>query len=270
MSASTITLLTAWLVPLLLITARLGGLTIFAPIFGSQVLVSRVKVLLVFGLAVAAAPPLIATGAFGGATDLGLGTLAVFMAFEVAIGAVIGFIALMPMIAMQTGGLVMAQQMGLGFARFYNPAMGSEADVLENLLFLLALAIFISLGGIDWSVLAVLNSYSYVSVGSFDVATATGIVSVLSGVVMSAIELGLRIAAPLLALVFLETISIGFISKTVPQLNILSLGFPLRILIGLGTIVGGLVVMQYVLVDYIDVILDTMMNWHRAGGVASG
>ena len=87
---------------------------------------------------------------------------------------------------------------------------------------------------------------------------------------MSALEVGLRVAAPLLALVFLETLAIGFISKTVPQLNILSLGFPIRIMVGLATLVVGVVVLQEVLIDYIDIVLVTMQDWIQAGGGVHG
>lgn len=263
-----ISTLTEGIGPLILVAARLGGLAIFAPVFGSQVIAGKIKALFFLGMAAATLPVLLTTGAFEGVVELTLWSMLAAIALEVAIGALIGFIALMPLMAMQTGGLIMAQQMGLGFARFYNPAMGDEADVLENMLFLLALVTFIALGGIDWMMLAVLNSYEYIAVGAF--VPEQGIASMLGGLVMAAIEVGMRVAAPLLALVFLETVAIGFISKTVPQLNILSLGFPLRILIGLATIVVGVVVMQYVLIDFIDVVLGVMLDWFRAGGAAHG
>ena len=251
--------ISASIAPLILVAARLGGLSIFAPVLGSQVVNNKIKVFFFLGLSVATVPVLIATGRIAGVEQMGLWGLVAAIILEVAIGALIGFIALMP---------VMAQQMGLGFARFYNPAMGDEADVLENLLFLLALVTFISIGGIDWMVLAVLNSYEYIAVGGF--VPGTGVVTLLTGLVMSAFEIGLRVAAPLLALVFLETLAIGFISKTVPQLNILSLGFPIRIMVGLGTIVVGVVVLQQVLVEFIDVVLATMQDWIISGGGTTG
>ena len=266
--ADLIAWISASIAPLILVAARLGGLAIFAPLFGSQVVNNKIKVFFFLGLAAATVPVLVASGRLVGVENLSLWQLVAAIALEIAVGSLIGFIALMPMMAMQTGGLVMAQQMGLGFARFYNPAMGDEADVLENLLFLLALVTFIAIGGIDWMVLAVLNSYQYIAVGVF--VPGHGLVGLLNGLVMSALEVGLRVAAPLLALVFLETLAIGFISKTVPQLNILSLGFPIRIMVGLATIVVGVVVLQEVLIDYIDIVLVTMQDWIQAGGGAHG
>ncbi|MDG2030409.1 MAG: flagellar biosynthetic protein FliR [Phycisphaerales bacterium] len=266
--ADLIAWISASIAPLILVAARLGGLAVFAPIFGSQVVNNKIKVFFFLGLAAVTVPVLVASGRLVGVEDLSLWQLVAAIALEITIGALIGFIALMPMMAMQTGGLVMAQQMGLGFARFYNPAMGDEADVLENLLFLLALVTFIAIGGIDWMVLAVLNSYEYIAVGVF--VPGNGLVGLLTGLVMASLEVGLRVAAPLLALVFLETLAIGFISKTVPQLNILSLGFPIRIMVGLATIIVGVVVLQEVLIDFIDVVLVTMQDWIRAGGVIDG
>jgi flagellar biosynthetic protein FliR len=263
------TWISASVAPLILVAARLGGLSIFAPVISSQIVNNKIKVFLFLGLSAATVPVLISSGRIAGVEHMGLWMLGIAIVLEIAIGAIIGFAALMPLMAMQTGGLIMAQQMGLGFARFYNPAMGDEADVLENLLFLLALVTFIALGGIDWMVLAVLNSYQYIAIGGF--VPGTGVVTLLTGLVMSAFEIGLRVAAPLLALVFLETLAIGFISKTVPQLNILSLGFPIRIMVGLGTIVVGVVVLQQVLVDFIDSVLVTVQGWIiSGGGVAVG
>ena len=258
----------ATVVPLLLVVARLGGLALFAPVLGSPVIPTKIKVLLFLGLAMAAMPVLTSSGVLVGTAELSLWELLAALALEIVVGALIGFIALMPMFAMQTGGLIMAQQMGLGFARFYNPAMGGEADVLENMFFLLALVTFIGLGGIDWTVLAVLNSYFYISVGALQLDAS--IAQVLSGLIMASIKVGMRVAAPLLAVVFLETIAMGFIAKTVPQLNILSLGFPLRIMVGIGTIIAGITILGGVLVQYIDQVLSIMMSWYIEEGGAFG
>jgi len=71
----------------------------------------------------------------------------------------------------------------------------------------------------------------------------------------------MRVAAPVLAIVFLESVAMGFVAKTVPQLNILSLGFPLRIIIGTGTVAVGLVVLNEVVIDDIDFVLNQIHGW---------
>ena len=85
--------------------------------------------------------------------------------------------------------------------------------------------------------------------------------SLITGLMVSALEVGLRVAAPLLCIVFLETVALGFLSKTVPQLNILSLGFPVRILVGLTILALGAAVMNDVVLDEIDSGLGTIGSW---------
>ena len=70
-----------------------------------------------------------------------------------------------------------------------------------------------------------------------------------------------RVALPLLAIVLVESVAMGFISKTVPQLNILSLGFPLRILIGFAIVALGLVVVDDVLMDAFNDTLTQLFSW---------
>jgi flagellar biosynthesis protein FliR len=53
----------------------------------------------------------------------------------------------------------------------------------------------------------------------------------------------------------------GFIAKTVPQMNILSLGFPLRVMGGLTMVILGLVVMNEVVMELVDDTLGLMFAW---------
>ena len=95
---------------------------------------------------------------------------------------------------MQTGGLAMGQQMGLGFARFYNPAVDDEADIIGQVLFFMALAMFLAIGGPDAMVLAVLNSFKHIPLGQF--ALEADFIALLTGMLLSVLEIALRVAAP--------------------------------------------------------------------------
>jgi flagellar biosynthetic protein FliR len=178
---------------------------------------------------------------------------------ELLIGLVIGYVASLPLLAMQTGGLIMGQQMGLGFAQLYNPAIDDEADIVGQMMFFMALAGFLAVGGHEAMVLAVLNSFEHVKLGGFSPDTSVLTLSV--GLLMSSLELALRVSSPLLALNFLETVAMGFVAKTVPQLNILSLGFPIRILGGLAIVVCGLVVISDVTMTSMNEAITALFQW---------
>ncbi|MHC4218517.1 MAG: flagellar biosynthetic protein FliR [Planctomycetota bacterium] len=244
-----------------LVIFRVTGLMIFGPVFGSSAILPRVKIFLcvVLGLAVY---PLVGARTGTAGLPLDLWALAPLMFFELMIGMVIGYLAILPMVAVQVGGLVMGQQMGLGFARFYNPAMEDDADVMGQILFFMILAGFLLIGGHESMLLAVLHSFQHIPLPAMATLTAgPELPGLFVGVLTAAFEIALRVAAPLLALIFLQTLAMGFIAKTVPQMNILSLGFPLRVLAGLLIIVLGLVVMDEVVMELVDDTLSLTFDW---------
>jgi flagellar biosynthetic protein FliR len=250
-------------VPALLVVTRLGGLAIFGPVFGASVIPVRIKLYLILAVGLAIYPALAARSVGTAVVPVDLWILAPMVATELMIGLAVGFMASLPLVAVQTGGLLMGQQMGLGLARFFNPAIDDDADILGQILFFMALAGFLVIGGHEAMLMAVLASFDHIPLGGF-VADADLLV-LIAGLLLSAFELALRVAAPVLALIFLESIAMGFIAKTVPQMNILSMGFPLRILAGVGTLALGLIVIDEVIMDGIDVTLTHIFEWIESG-----
>ena len=244
----------------LLVIFRIGGLMLCAPVFGSNIIPVRVRILLAFVLGIALYPALYSVGAVSPeGLSLDLASLAPLVAMEILVGLTIGLLASLPLVAMQMGGLLMGQQMGLGFATLYNPALGDEGDVVGQLFFFLALAGFLIVSGHEAIVTAVLHSFGHVPLGAF--VFDAGVLTMVTGLMLSAVEVALRVAAPVIAIIFLQSIAMGFVSRTVPQLNILSLGFPLRILVGFSVMVGGLVIIADVGMGAIDDTLESIMYW---------
>ena len=245
--------------PAMLVTMRIGGLAIYAPVLSTTSVPMRLKVLLVFVAGIGAFMLLSAKGVPMPEVAMNPWSIVPLAAVEIGIGAFIGFLATMPMLAMQTAGMINGQQMGLGFARFYNPAVGEESDVVQQLLYFLALSTFLMMGGLEAIFLSTLRSFEYVNAGVFLEGSNT--LPILMGMVLGATEIGMRVALPLLGVVFLETVAMGFVSKTVPQLNVLSLGFPLRIMIGLTVMIAGLSVIDAVAAEWIGTVLDQIHIW---------
>lgn len=252
-------------IPLFILTfVRLGGLFLFAPMLASSVIPIRVRIGLAFVLTFAIHPVLVAQGIVVPPEMLDLHRLAPLIIFNATIGVAIGFLANLPMIAVQTGGLMMGQQMGLGFARFYNPAVDDEADVLGQLLYFMALAIFLAIGGHESLFVAVLHSFEHLAIDANVVNES--LIGLIGAMLNSAMEFAMRVAAPVIALTFLESIALGFVSKTVPQLNILSLGFPLRILLGFSMLMLALTIIDEVLVEEIETAIGQIFTWIRTEG----
>lgn len=222
--------------------ARLSGLAIYGPILSSPAVPVNIRALLVAALGI-----VLGTCMPRPDVELSLASLGPCVAAEVLVGLIIGFVASMPMVTAQLAGLITGQQLGLGFAMIYNPAADTEADALGQMLFFMVLATFLAMGGFEATFLAVLNSYSHIPAGAY--APDGRLITLMTGLLQSSMEVALRVSAPVLAIVFLETIAMGFLAKTLPQLSLLNIGFPLRIILGLGMLTVGLTIIHEVMVE---------------------
>ncbi len=210
----------------LMVFFRLGGIFFMAPLFASAVVPIKVRVLLALVLTFCVYPVIPAQTPIA----LSMATIALAVGTELIIGLAIGFGASLPLIAMQVAGVLMGHQLGLGLARVISPDFDEQTEVLSQLLYMVALIIFLLLDGHHALLSTLVQSFDHIPLGGF--MPDGGILAMAVGLLTSMFELAIRVSAPLLCIIFLETVALGFIARTVPQLNILSLGFPLRIVLG--------------------------------------
>ncbi len=222
---------------------RLTGIFFFAPVFGSVALFARVKVFLALGLSFCVYPLLLAPGARSAGlmlpvieSGLGLWSLAGMVGVELLIGIVIGYGASLPLVGVQIGGRVIDQQMGLGLAGVLNPEFNEQTGVVSQFYFMMGLVVFVILGGHRVMLATLVGSFGWVPLGGL--AVDGHLLDLIVGLLASVFELALRVTGPLLCLIFLQTVAMGFIARTVPQMNILSIGFVLRIVVGVSMIIG--------------------------------
>jgi flagellar biosynthesis protein FliR len=245
---------------------RLSGIFILAPIFGSSTIPRMVKVMLVLSLTFCVYPMLLDPIRPSAAMlapvinrDLSLWMLLPGVAMELMVGLIIGYCASLPMIGMQLGGEVIDKQIGIGFANIVNPETGEQSGVISNMFFMMALAVFTILGGHRIMLMILIGSFDTVPIGGF--ANFAGVVELVKGMLTIAFQMGFRIAAPLLCLIFLQTVALGFIARTVPQLNIMSVGFTIRILNGTTMLIALVAIACWVYVDEMMVFLERLATF---------
>ena len=235
----------------LMVLFRLSGIFLLAPVFNSSAVPRMVKVMMILGLSLCVYPMLMGKGLatpgmIGSVTagQLTIWGLAVAVATELLLGYVVGFCAALPLIGMQLSGQIIDQQMGVSAGGVFNPELDSEAGVIGQVLFMSGLAIFLIVGGHHAIMLTLVGSFELIPIGQFAVpGSAVEIGHALDlalGLLTVVFEMALRIAAPMLCILFLLRIAMGFIGRTVPQMNILSVGFIFYILVGLVVLVVGI------------------------------
>lgn len=246
---------------MLLVLSRISGLFLFAPLLANGSVPRQVRVYLAGALTIAVYPAVDTTHAL--AMDLSIWGLLPLMALEVAIGAVVGLIAAIPLLALELSGVVMGQQLGLSIASVLNPSVDIPGDNLAQLLFVGATLMYIAMGGMELLFGSLVNTFASMPIGDPASAGALGssTLALVTGLLDSGFDMATRVAMPVVVIIFVETVIVGFIMKTVPALNILSFGFPLRILLGIAVLAGSISFVGVSLRGELEFVFRVLNEW---------
>ncbi|MGP1271902.1 MAG: flagellar biosynthetic protein FliR [Phycisphaerales bacterium] len=247
----------------LVVAFRLAGLLLFSPVIAGAAIPASAKVFLVVVFAAAVYPALGAE--WHAPPELSLVTLGQLMVTETLIGSAIGLVASLPIVGVQLGAQIMGQQMGLGLAQIFNPEMETTTGVVDQLMFYGALAVFISLGGLEAVFIAMMNTYEHLPLGAMTLHAVP--LELLTGTLAAGFELAMRIAAPILAIMLIETVASGVLMKTIPQINIMSVGFALKTLAGLAALAAASASVFMVFGDEAVRVLWLLQEWTGLGGM---
>ena len=214
-----------------LILIRVSGLVVLAPVFGTAEVPAQVRVLLAVALAAVVTPgqwhvPVAYPGS--------IVNLVVFAGAELAIGVCLGLGVVVLLSGVQLAGQMIGRTSGLMMADIFDPTSGESTSVFGHLLYMLALAVFLLIGGHRILVGGLLETFAAVPPGAADFPTSIG--DALVVLLTQSFALGVRAAAPVITAVLLSTLIMGLISRTLPQLNILAVGFGLNTMLALGTL----------------------------------
>ena len=212
----------------LLVVLRAGALMVALPFFGSRAIPWLVRAGLTLALALVMYPLAVRQG-FSPATNLW--ALGVAGAREVLVGATMGISVRLVLTGVQIMGQLVGFQMGFAVANVFDPVSGAQISVVAQFAYLTGLLVFLALGGYRQFFLAMAESMRLVPVGTAVVSgTMVGEVMRLAAGMFS---IALRIGAPVIGALLFTQVAMGILAKTVPQMNILIVGFPLTITIGL-------------------------------------
>lgn len=244
--------------------ARLAGLFLAAPMISSAMIPLRQRALLVMMLAAATYPML--RGRLLLPRIETVADLLPIVGCELLLGLCMGLLAAMPILAMDAAGVISGQSMGFGLARVYNPEADIDTDILGQLLVYIATGIFAVAGGVERLGSVLLTSFERVPIGAPVMAARP--LETLLGSLSSGFELALRVSLPVIGTAALMMIVLGVMTKTLPQLNIMTVGFTIKILAGLAVLVfAAEAIAEAVGVD-ISAALNTASAWVQslAGG----
>jgi len=212
-----------------LVLARVGALVISAPIFGAAAIPIPARAFLVVAISLLISP-LVATHPPADMTNILI--YGRYLISEALVGLLLGFGITLFLTGIQLTGQIISQLGGSAIAEVFDPTANSNVSIYSQLFYFLALAMFVLLDGHRLVMDALLDTYNTIPAGRATLGQTY--VEALTTLLSQSFLLGVRAAAPTMTALLLATMVLGLIGRTMPQINILAVGFGINSLLTLG------------------------------------
>ena len=153
------------------------------------------------------------------------------MGGEVLIGVALAFASRIAFSGIQMAGQLIGFQVGFSIVNIIDPLTSEQVSIIAELQYLFAGLLFLAVNGHHMLIQAVSESYSVLPVLGFHMTgeLAQGIIEQSRSLFVIAV----KISAPIVVAVLFTNVGLGLVARTVPQINVFIVGFPLQIAIGL-------------------------------------
>ena len=233
-----------------LASVRIGGAFMICPALGEAMIMGTARRAAVLAFSVLAVPMVLQTMPPG---EPNVWMVAALALKEVLIGFLIGFFSAIPFWVAENVGNLIDNQRGATMGEVYSPLSGSQESTtgiffsqIVSTIFFVSGAIFLLLG-------ALYRSFDVWPVFGEGVSFAAHAPQMALGALDGMLKTTVVIAAPVVILMFLATIGLGFVNRTAPQLNVFFLSMPVKSALGVA-----------MLIIYLPFILDMLMYTKEA------
>ncbi len=220
---------TAEIIRFVIVLLRISGIMLFAPFFGNQSVPLQIRAAFVLVTAYVLAPSLPISAIPEG---IGLGGITGLAAGEILSGILLGFAASCVFAGMQFAGQVISFQLGFSLINQFDPQTSVQAPVFSFLHNYVGLLFFLLINGHHWFLLAISESFGPLPIGGFRIQGS--FLQWMIELSAQVFVIGLRIAGPVILVTIIVDIVLGIIGRAAPQIQIIIVGMPLKILVGLG------------------------------------
>lgn len=149
---------------------------------------------------------------------------------EALVGLFIGFLAYMMLSAIQIAGGFIDFQMGFAIANVIDPQTGAQSPIIGQYLYMFSILFLLSINGHHMIIRGIMSSYQLIPIEQLMLSfsnenLALFVIKAFSFMFLIAFQM----AVPIVASIFLVDVALGILARTVPQLNVFVVGFPIKI-----------------------------------------
>ena len=160
---------------------------------------------------------------------------------EIMSGVILGFIANMIFEFIRMAGGYMDIQIGLSMMNILDPSSETTSTPFSNLSYFISMVIFFIIDGHHLLIKCLIQSFKVVNIGQNIVFQDT--FSVVLDAFREYFVVGVKIAIPLVLIIIITDLCMALVSRTVPAINVMILGMPVKMVVGLLTFIALLPIM---------------------------
>lgn len=224
----------AWLATVFLLSLRVGASFAMSPLLSGRAIPGPARVLLVLGLSAALSLLLPLQALPAGLLD-NPGALYLAAFSELTLGASLGLGIQLAFAAISFAGRLLDVQVGFNMVQIFDPLSNVRASIIATAFDQLAVLLFfllnihhVLLRGLAWSL------ERFPVGGQWPLSAA--LVPLLKQV-SAMLMLGFALAAPIVFCILLVELALGVMAHSLPQMNMLMIGLPIKIVVGLVALV---------------------------------
>lgn len=239
----------------LLILVRVSAFFVTVPFFSYRTIPQQVRIVLAFVLSFMMyytldVDPFVVNGNY-----------LILVVKEALIGLLLGLVGYMVISAIQIAGSFIDFQAGFAIANIIDPQTGAQSPLIGQFFNTIALLILLAIDGHHLILDGIFYSYQFMPMDQFFPNFGSeNLIEFIMKTFTAVFGIAFQMAAPIVATIFLVDLALGITAKTVPQLNIFVVGFPVKIAVTFIIMFVMMAVMVEVIQNVIEVLIYTMRN----------
>lgn len=184
------------------------------------------------------------------------------MVTEVILGCILGYIVNLVFEVVKMAGAFMDMQIGLSMMNMMDPTTKTNVTILGNISYMISMIIFFIIDGHHILIKCLIQSFNIIPIG-MEVDFSQSFRVILETFV-NYFVIGVKIAIPVVLIIIITDVCMGLVSRTVPALNVMILGMPVKMVVGLVTFVAILPILIKTISYGFDMIPDIFEKIFKA------
>jgi flagellar biosynthetic protein FliR len=222
-----------------LLFSRISGMFAFFPFYSHTAVSMVVKTSFAFYLTILFFPAVTLDY-----IPINISEIALMVVSEFMLGFIAGLVLNLVFGALGLAGMQIGMVMGFSMASVMDPSTGTNSPIIANILTLIALMMLLAFDGHHLILLFLDKSMGSITLGGF--YPKPFMWDYLSAGVTHMFVMGFIISFPIMALSILADVIFGMLMKTMPQFNLLVVGFPIKIFLSIMVLAAVLSAMMHI------------------------